>query len=52
MRKPLDSMLLGKDGWVRLETDSKGNIKKELKKKHAIPGKNIQTNLILKFSPK
>ena len=42
VEKTLDAQLLGSDGWVRLEADSRGYIKKELKKKHAIPGKNIQ----------
>ncbi len=47
VEKKLDSSLLGFDGWVKLETDSRGVIKKELKRKHAIPGSNIRTNLIL-----
>ncbi len=47
VEKKLDSTLLGHDGWVKLETDSKGVIKKELERKHAIPGENIRTSLIL-----
>ncbi len=46
IEKIFDSELLGSDGWIKLETDSKGKIKKEIKKKLAIPGKNIDTNLI------
>lgn len=52
VEKKLDSSLLGFDGWVKLETDSRGVIKKELKRKHAIPGKNIKTNLILELQHK
>ena len=46
LEKTFDKKLLGKDGWIKLETNSKGRIKKELKKKFAIPGENIKTNLI------
>ncbi len=46
LEKTFDNKLLGKDGWIKLETNSKGRIKKELKKKFAIPGENIKTNLI------
>ena len=35
--KKLDSKLLGKDGWIKFETDSKGAVKKELNKKYAVP---------------
>ena len=41
-----DKKLIGKDGWIKLETNSRGRIKKELKKKISIPGENIKTNLI------
>ena len=46
IEKKLDSKLLGSDGWIKFETNSKGQIKKELKKKNAIPGSNIKTFLI------
>ena len=46
IEKLFDKNLLGKDGWIKLETNSKGKIKKELKKKIAIPGENLKTNLI------
>ncbi len=42
----LDKNLVGSQGWIKLETNSAGRIKKELKKKYAIPGKNTTTNLI------
>ena len=32
LEKTFDKKLLGKDGWIKLETNSKGRIKKELKK--------------------
>ena len=46
LEKPFDKKLLGRDGWIKLETNSKGRIKKELNKKFAIPGENIKTNII------
>ena len=46
LEKTFDKKLLGKDGWIKLETNSKGRIKKELNKKFAIPGENIKTNII------
>ncbi len=46
IEKLFDKKLLGKDGWIKLETNSKGRIKKELNKKIAIPGENLKTNLI------
>ena len=46
IEKLFDKILLGKDGWIKLETNSKGKIKKELNKKIAIPGENLKTNLI------
>ena len=46
IEKLFDKNLLGKDGWIKLETNSKGKIKKELNKKIAIPGENLKTNLI------
>ena len=46
IEKLFDKKLLGKDGWIKLETNSKGRIKKELNKKIAIPGQNLKTNLI------
>ena len=46
IEKKLDSKLLGSDGWIKFETNSKGEIKKEIKKKNAIPGGNIKTFLI------
>ncbi len=46
LEKTFDKKLVGKDGWIKLETNSKGRIKKELNKKFAIPGENIKTNLI------
>ena len=46
LEKTFDKKLLGKDGWIKLETNSKGRIKKELNKKVAIPGENIKTNLV------
>ena len=52
IEKKLDTKLLGKDGWIKFETDSKGAIKKELNKKYAIPGANIKTNLISEIQNK
>jgi penicillin-binding protein 2 len=46
IEKLFDKRLLGKDGWIKLETNSRGRIKKELNKKFSIPGENIKTNLI------
>ena len=46
IEKLFDKKLLGKDGWIKLETNSKGRIKKELNKKISIPGENLKTNLI------
>ena len=46
LEKTFDKKLLGRDGWIKLETNSKGRIKKELNKKFAIPGENIKTNII------
>ena len=46
LEKTFDKKLLGRDGWIKLETNSKGRIKKELNKKIAIPGENIKTNII------
>ena len=46
IEKLFDKKLLGKDGWIKLETNSKGKIKKELNKKISIPGQNLKTNLI------
>ena len=46
IEKLFDKNLLGKDGWIKLETNSKGKIKKELNKKISIPGQNLKTNLI------
>ena len=46
LEKTFDKKLLGTDGWIKLETNSKGRIKKELNKKFAIPGENVKTNLI------
>ena len=33
LKKKLDSKLLGSDGWIKFETNSKGEIKKKLRKK-------------------
>ena len=52
VEKKLDSKLLGKDGWIKFETDSKGAVKKELNKKYAVPGGNIKTNLISEIQNK
>ncbi len=52
IEKKLDSKLLGKDGWIKFETDSKGAVKKELNKKYAVPGGNIKTNLISEIQNK
>ncbi len=52
IEKKLDSKLLGKDGWIKFETDSKGSVKKELNKKYAVPGANIKTNLISEIQNK
>ncbi len=46
LEKLFDKKLIGTDGWIKLETNSKGRIKKELQKKISIPGQNIKTNLI------
>ncbi len=46
IEKTFDKKLVGSDGWIKLETNSKGRIKKELNKKIAIPGENITTSLI------
>ena len=46
IEKTFDKKLVGTDGWIKLETNSKGRIKKELNKKIAIPGENITTSLI------
>ena len=46
IEKLFDKKLLGKDGWIKLETNSKGKIKKELNKKISIPGQNLKTKLI------
>ena len=47
VEKNLDNQLVGTDGWVKLEANSRGIIKKEIVRKNPIPGKNIKTNLIL-----
>ena len=47
MEKNLDNPLVGTEGWVKLEANSRGIIKKEIVRKSPIPGKNIKTNLIL-----
>ncbi len=52
IEKIFDTTLLGSDGWIKLETNSKGRIKKEINKKLAIPGKNIRTNLITDIQEK
>ncbi len=52
IEKIFDTTLLGSDGWIKLETNSKGKIKKEINKKLAIPGKNIRTNLITDIQEK
>ena len=52
VEKKLDAQLVGSDGWVRLEANSKGIIKKEIVRKNPIPGKNIKTNLILDIQSK
>ena len=52
IEKIFDSELLGTDGWIKLETNSKGKIKKEINKKFAIPGKNISTNLVTEIQEK
>ena len=52
IEKIFDTTLLGSDGWIKLETNSKGRIKKEINKKLAIPGKNISTNLITDIQEK
>ena len=52
IEKKLDSKLLGSDGWIKFETNSKGVVKKELKKKTAIPGRNIKTFLISEIQKK
>ena len=52
IEKKLNSKLLGSDGWIKFETNSKGVVKKELKKKTAIPGRNIKTHLISEIQEK
>ena len=52
IEKKLDSHLLGKDGWIKFETNSKGTIKQELNKKFATPGGNIRTHLISEVQKK
>lgn len=52
IEKKLDSRLLGKDGWIKFETDSRGVIKKELNKKNSLPGKDIKTFLISEIQKK
>ena len=52
LEKKLDSKLLGSDGWIKFETNSKGIVKKELNKKYAIPGGNIRTHLITEIQEK
>ena len=52
IEKTFDKKLLGTDGWIKLETNSKGRIKKELNKKIAIPGENINTSLIAPLQEK
>ncbi len=52
IEKKLDSKLLGADGWIKFETNSKGIVKKELNKKFAIPGGNIKTHLVREIQEK
>ena len=52
VEKNLDDQLVGTDGWVKLEANSRGIIKKEIVRKNPIPGKNIKTNLILDIQSK
>ena len=52
VEKNLDNQLVGTDGWVKLEANSRGIIKKEIVRKNPIPGKNIKTNLILDIQSK
>ena len=52
IEKTFDKKLVGADGWIKLETNSKGRIKKELNKKIAIPGENITTSLIASLQEK
>ena len=52
IEKRLDAKLLGTDGWIKFETDSKGVIKKELNKKNSIPGKDVKTFLISEIQKK
>ncbi len=52
IEKKINSILLGTDGWIKFETNSKGVVKKELNKKYAIPGGNIKTNLISEIQKK
>lgn len=47
VEKNLDTQLVGSNGWVKLEANSRGIIKKEIVRKSPIPGNNIKTNLIL-----
>ena len=52
VEKNLDNQLVGTEGWVKLEANSRGIIKKEIVRKNPIPGKNIKTNLILDIQSK
>lgn len=52
IEKKLNSKLLGSDGWIKFETNSKGILKKELSRKYAIPGGNIKTYLISELQRK
>lgn len=52
IEKTLNSTLLGSDGWIKFETNSKGIVKKELSKKYATPGGNIKTSLISELQKK
>ncbi len=52
IEKRLNTRLLGSDGWIKFETNSKGIVKKELNKKYAIPGGNIKTHLISEIQKK
>ncbi len=52
IEKKLNSKLLGSDGWIKFETNSKGVVNKELNKKNAIPGRNVKTFLISEIQEK
>ena len=52
IEKKLDFKLLGTNGWIKFETNSKGIVKKELNKKFAIPGANVKTHLISEIQEK